>query len=393
MTGSPAERHLLGSLIFDSRQYRNVEDIVNPDDFEDERLGRVYAGIGQMVSMGKPVDQITVQNMWPEWEIRGIPSTDVFLWADAEVYVHASHEYARAVKDASVRRGIRNVIQFMADNARDESFPPLDVASRAAALLDEIRQGASSGLLNARTLAEILEGTDTYDWIIPGLLERQDRLVITGAEGAGKTTWVRQLAVLAAAGIHPTKFTPMAPLKVLVIDAENTERQWRRAVRWTSTEAARIGAVDPRLNVHIQAGRRIDITRGSHLSEIHRLLDIHTPDVLFIGPLYKLVPKAITNDDDAAPLIVALDSLRERGVALVMEAHAGKAAGMDGERNLAPRGSAALMGWPEFGLGIRHTDDPQVVSVVRWRGDRDEREWPKAMHKGGEWPWMPTTEW
>jgi len=249
-----------------------------------------------------------------------------------------------------------------------------------------------SGGLAAKPLSEILDGDDAYDWIIPGLIERQDRAVFTGGEGAGKTTLMRQMAVLSAAGIHPFTFQPIKPVNVLVVDAENTERQWRRAVRWTSARAAEIGAVDPRHSLHITAGKRIDVTRGSHLGEIHRLVDLHKPDVLFIGPLYKLVPKAITNDDDAAPLLVALDSLRERGLALIMEAHAGKANGSDGERNLAPRGSAALMGWPEFGLGLRHTEDPKLVDVIRWRGDRDERDWPTRMYKGGDWPWTPTRD-
>ncbi|MBK0297059.1 hypothetical protein IAE22_34985, partial [Bacillus sp. S34] len=77
------------------------------------------------------------------------------------------------------------------------------------------------------------------------------------------------------------------------------------------------------------------------------------PDVLFIGPLYRLIPRAINSDDDAAPLLAALDTLRDRGLAMVIEAHAGHAVGHGGERDLRPRGSAALLGWPEFGLGLR----------------------------------------
>ena len=31
--------------------------------------------------------------------------------------------------------------------------------------------------------------------------------------------------------------------------------------------------------------------------------------------------------------------------------------------------------------------EPARVEVIRWRGDRDEREWPKAMTRGGTLPW------
>jgi len=183
----------------------------------------------------------------------------------------------------------------------------------------------------------------------------------------------------------------MDPVKVLVVDAENTERQWRRAVRYLVSLAARRGALDPAQAVHLMAGNRIDITKEAHLGAIHRLVDLHKPDVLFIGPLYKLVPKGITNDDDAAPLIVALDSLRERDLALVMEAHAGKSTGSDGDRDLRPRGSSALLGWPEFGFGLAPVaDDPDMIRMKRWRGDRESRDWPKHIRHGvdGEFPWV-----
>jgi RecA-family ATPase len=39
--------------------------------------------------------------------------------------------------------------------------------------------------------------------VIPGLLERRDRLMLTGEEGLGKSYLLRQIAVMAAAGLDP----------------------------------------------------------------------------------------------------------------------------------------------------------------------------------------------
>ena len=106
---------------------------------------------------------------------------------------------------------------------------------------------------------------------------------------------------------------------------------------------------------------------------------------MVIGPLYRLVPTGINNDEEAAPLIAALDTLSDRGLALLMEAHAPK--GQNGERFLAPRGSAALMGWPEFGFGLAPQENGSV-KVSRWRGDRDQnRDWPDTLWKHGPYPW------
>jgi hypothetical protein len=55
---------------------------------------------------------------------------------------------------------------------------------------------------------------------------------------------------------------------------------------------------------------------------------------------------------------------------------------------MRPRGSAALMGWPEFGYGLRWNEVGDV-DMVAWRGDRDERNWPLRIKRGGLWPWTP----
>jgi hypothetical protein len=393
VTGTKAEQNLLGAVIGDNRQYEAASRIVHPDHFSDVRLAEIWQGFGLMIRKGEPLDSIIASNKIIEWGIAQINPAEVFVWDNADVFTFAAPEYAEAIRTAAVARGLRHAIDtIQAYQNRGEHAPDV-IAEMVRRQLEELIETTRPEVMQAKSLAEILMGSDEYDWVIPGLLERMDRLVVTGPEGSGKTTWVRQMAILSAAGIHPTTFKPIEPVKVLVVDAENTERQWRRNVRWMTKQAVLDGRVDPGLAVHIKAGTRIDITSGPDLSEIHRLIDHHQPDVLFIGPLYKLVPRAITNDDDASPLIVALDSLRERNLALVMEAHAGKATDVGGNRNLAPRGSSALLGWPEFGLGLRPSaEEPGVVDITRWRGDRDERAFPRQMFRGNLWPWMPVEQ-
>lgn len=253
------------------------------------------------------------------------------------------------------------------------------------------RRGIVSDSLKPKPLGEILDADDTHDWLIPGLLERQDRLVITGYEGSGKSWLLRQMVIAMAAGVHPLeKNNRTRPLKTLVIDAENTERQWSRGTRYIAALAERLGTASPRTGVTVAAGVRLDISKPADMNQVRRLVDKIKPDVLYIGPLYKLVDHAITNDDDAAPLIMALDELRERGICLLMEAHAGHAKGMGGARDLRPRGSAALLGWPEFGFGLEPLeDDDTMARFIPWRGQREARDFPRMLRRGvdGEFPW------
>ncbi|MFE5309728.1 AAA family ATPase [Isoptericola sp. NPDC056605] len=395
-----AEQSVVGACLLEpATAVRQCAEEVTGDDFRDPVLGALYELVVRRYLSREPVD-LTL--LLPAIREAGIKVDASYLHDLVSGVPTASNAgfYARRVAEYALRRrlaatGIR--FQQLAEVDEDEG-------SMMAHAREEWQSvsGKAVGRLRTKTLGEVLEGSDEYDWLIPNLLERMDRLILTGGEGAGKSTFVRQLAVLAAAGVHPMLFSHIDPVRVLVIDAENTERQWRRAVRVMATKARQAGAVDPRETLHMACvdempSGRLNLTDERDLSLVHRKVDEHQPDLLVIGPLYKLVPKAINNDDDAAPLINALDGLRARGMALVMEAHAGKGLGAAGERDLAPRGSAALMGWPEFGLGLRadrealaqlaEGEKPTVFQFVRWRGDRDERAWPDRIVRGGEWPW------
>ena len=249
--------------------------------------------------------------------------------------------------------------------------------------------------LHAKPLGELLNIDTQYDWIVEGLLERRDRLIITGFEGSGKSVLLRQMSLSIASGIHPFDLEKRVdPRKVLVVDAENTEQQWARSAKRIVSVAEKHGVRSPRDHVMVQAGTRLDFTTQHDIDEVHRLIDEHKPEVMYLGPLYKLVPKEITTDDDAAPLLVALDGFRERGIVLLMEAHAGHAKGHGGERDLRPRGSSALLGWPEFGYGLRLDEQSMIAEFQHWRGDREKRDWPRHLRFGdamfGEMPWMAT---
>jgi len=256
------------------------------------------------------------------------------------------------------------------------------------------RQAATHAVtLEPKLLRDILAADVTYDWLVEGLLETQDRLILTGGEGAGKSYLTRQIAISIAAGVHPFRVTEqIEPRRVLVIDAENSERQWARNTKYVTHLTGSHGRGDPGTNVFVSAGTRLNFKLQADVDTVHKLMDQFKPSALYIGPLYKMLDGALNNDDDAAPVIMALDTFRERGVALLMEAHAGHGKAIGGERDLRPRGSSQLLGWPEFGLGLRSMEeDDNLATLVHWRGDRDVRNWPGRLRRGvvGEMPWMP----
>lgn len=209
------------------------------------------------------------------------------------------------------------------------------------------------------------------------------------------TTMVRQMLILPAAGIHPFTNERIEPVKALVIDAENTAKQWMRAARWFVQRAQTSYGADPGSRIHMALSGRVNILDPSTLGGIHRLIDQHKPDVVFLGPLYRLAVH-MNSDEQIAPVIAALDTIRDRDVALIIEAHAGHAVGVNGVRDVRPRGSSALLGWPEFGFGIRKDvsvdANANAFEFVAWRGAREQRDWPERLIRGdwslGDWPWV-----
>lgn len=259
----------------------------------------------------------------------------------------------------------------------------------------EMRDQGASGEVAAVTVRELLDTEDEpYDWVIPNLLERGDRFMLTGVEGMGKSVLLRQIAMCAAAGFSPFGGGKFEPVTSLIIDNENSERQIRRGMRGLAAAMKGRGDRDATQHTKVEWMGRIDITKDLTLSRIHQTLDAVKPSLVVIGPLYRLTNGAITTDDEASPILAALDTIKARGIAILIEAHAGHSnTGAGGTRNMRPRGSSALLGWPEFGYGLQPSSERVDEYVLdRWRGDRDERAWPKYLERGGPLPWSPTEQ-
>lgn len=302
--------------------------------------------------------------------------------------------YAETVREWSVRRRLNAEAIRIQQQALNPAIDFTGMAATAAARVTAVRDsGQASEDAESITLGELLaEVDDEPDWVIPGLLERRDRLMLTGVEGLGKSHLLRQIAIMGAAGLDP--FDPgkrINPLSVLIIDCENSARLVKRKVRRVVEFASRYGHGRPE-NVNLLCSSRIDIATDRDLARIHREADACQPDLVVIGPMYRLAPRAIQTDDEAAPILAALDTLRDRGITLLIEAHAGHSIGQHGQRDLRPRGSSALLGWPEFGYGMRNVADG-VADFVPWRGDRDQRDWPYRLRRCNQHiRWIPIDE-
>lgn len=319
-------------------------------------------------------------------------------------------EYARRICELYGRRRLteelgREIQHLDADWESGDARPLVTSIESLRTLLEELAAVAAPLTeQQPMTLADLLAGTTEYDWVVPGLLERMDRVILTGDEGFGKSELVAQLICCIAAGIHPfttDEIVDLGDARVSVWDCENSitqsRRRYRRMVRCVDGARA-VNMLPPvtwdkRLFVEFSPGG-LDLIKGGDFVRLERFVSQTAPDVLAVGPLYKLHRADLNSEEVAREIVGKLDQLRERyGCAIVTEAHAGNSKDSEGNRFMRPRGSSLLLGWPEFGLGLRRDrNDPETAAdVVSWRGHRDERSWPLDLVKAhdGLLPWRP----
>lgn len=222
-----------------------------------------------------------------------------------------------------------------------------------------------------------------YEWIVPGLIERADRIILTGPEGGGKSTLMRQLSIQLGSGIHPFTDDHIDPVTVLLVDCENSRRQSRRRILPLRHTAQQQDRYTPG-NVHIiNIGGAIDVCHPAVEADLTQRITNLQVDVLVIGPLYKMATGDPVKEEPSRALADALDRLRAiRGTALLIEAHTPYAENGGKTRQKRPYGASLWSRWPEFGIHL----DPQG-KLDHWRGPRDEREWPQALIRATPWPW------
>lgn len=332
---------------------------------------------------------------WRSEYAESLREADVYIVADKD---EPGQLHARQV--AASLDGVANSVEIVEAAGHDKLKDPADHVNAGYKLHEFVTIRPSSDPVKPDLAPDIWEflavDDPPYQWIVPDLLERGDRLMITGIEGLGKSMLNRQLAACISAGLNPFSLKPINPSRVLYVDCENTERQGRRKFRPLAQASivSQHRIPDGFLRIIHRPGG-IDLTSEDDSAWLMERVVAHRPDVLFIGPFYKLHATDMNEEMGARKTVAVLDGVRERAdCALVMEAHAGHAADASGaKRSVRPIGSSLLLRWPEFGFGIVPLTDEQpckFVKVQHWRGARDERDWPTQLKWGndGEWPWV-----
>lgn len=361
-----------------------VFSIVDVDDFEPGHQQEIASTIVSLLSRGD-VEQMAVANKASE------KNPALFKW----FLVHVKEEFystatycANAVRDAANRRRLQATLTRHLQRA--EKMPPDEVLNE---LIDELQLNEahiSSGLSTV-PLTDVLDAPDDLrPWIMPDMLRTNERMIVTGPEGGGKSVLVAQICLGAAMGVNTmdSKMTEHDPMRVLMLDVENDRLQVRNNMRKVYPALREIRQVQPEIEwVDVSD---IDLSDSVERQRVIKLAKERQPDLMYMGSLYRLAPEGDKVDSAFVHVSRTVDRIRsETGASVLLEAHAGH--GLSNDRNgMRPYGSSMWMRWPEFGFGmVRHHNTGNIL-LKNWRGHRsDDRTWPVGLRRGTVLPWYP----
>ena len=375
-------------------QAQEVFSLVTVDDFDpgDRRH------LAEIIERGMVERKLEVPWVRDEAVRLGRPSVGYVGVVTSAGFTGTVGYYASRVRQASIRRHAQEALSralnrlSMADEEADM------VVHDAMSELEAIPVAAVSDD-DTWTLEDIMGlKVDERRYTIPNLLRRNERLVLTGSEGGGKSVFVYQVLTGAAFGIDTFSLEPVEPQRVLFLDVENNEFQARTNLD-RIVPALRELAPDAQPEWRSMKRRVVNLLASQDRADVIRRVVHYAPDILYMGTAYKLTDVT----DEAHRSVRAIQSVVDRirqeiDCSVMVEHHAGHGH-MNDRNGMRPEGSSYWLRWPDFGYGMQPLvtpDQRRLMRLVPWRGDRaTDRRYPVAVRQGDVLPWVPiySDEW
>lgn len=390
-----SERALLGMMLLNPDVTEYAQGRLTVDDWWEPLHADVFDLLVELYREGSPTDSTTVLSVALDRGRRGIDGPrlfDILQAAGGDPAFLVGRLRQKTIRRELLGVGLRTIQAAIQDGSRTAEA----LVEVARVQMERIGQQATSE--GAPVPIEKFIATELeFDWLVPGLIERQERVMITAPESFGKSTLMRQLVVCLAAGIHPFDWTTDTPHRTLLIDCENppglNQRRYRPLLAAARSRSDWTGD-----GLWIESRPEgLDLTQAADAAWLVRRIRLVQPEIVVIGPIYKLFSGDANDEQVARRVTAVIDYVRGHfGCAVVMEAHSPHGDGTRA-RPVRPYGASLWRRWPDFGLGLQPLGqvDPfekdRACRLVQWKA-RDERTWPAGLRVGGIWPWVPMTQ-
>ncbi len=277
-----AEQAVLGSLLLSKEKYPEVDALINPSDFESDIHQAIYESIKQLADEGKGIDHITVSKLLDRKNsLKFIGGIDYLKELQTvPVSALAADSYANLVKDQSIDRNLKKVLQELikisddpkgktSDQILDEAEAEIFKLSENRTKNDSLKKieeyvGPTLDKLEELSkqqgeLIGISSGFKAVDGVTQGL-QKEDLIVIAGRPSMGKTSLAMNIAEnvakeedgcvlvfsleMSSESLTSRMLASMAGISQQSFKSANlTDRQWEKTIN----QAAKLRS----MNIHI----------------------------------------------------------------------------------------------------------------------------------------------
>ncbi len=369
-----------------NHQSEEVFSEVGLEDFTPGQCQELF----QIIERGHTEGDLTRQ--WVGDESIRLGRPDIKFVADVmTMFPTASVKYyASRLRSESLRRYATASGTRLLNSLKNNEVDPIEAVERLRNELDTLPVQAAHED-DTWTIQELMALPERPDnWTIPGILRENERLVLTGSEGGGKSVFIYQVLTGAAWGVDTFTMERYEPKRVLFLDVENSDFQQAGNLRKIVPHLTEI-APDVEPNWRSMKRRVVDLMATRDKADVIKRIAHYNPEVLYIGTAYKLA----SISDDAHRSVKAIqstvDKIREEvGCSVIIEHHAGHGT-MNDRNSMRPEGSSYWLRWPDFGYGLRRIDTTtgKIVQLKAWRGDRVRGyNYPAGLREGAVMPWV-----
>ncbi len=227
-----AEKSVLGAILLDGEAFFKIAENLSPQDFYDKTNGLIYASCMELFSKQKALDVLTLSSILKKKkklnDVGGVKFLSELV-ASVPTSAHIE-EYARLIKDASVRRRIITLssnLEKMSYQEDKELVELLDEAEKSlvqisetsnksdfvhiSTLLEEAYERAEELNKNPGSIKGVPTGFHFLDNLLGGM-QKSDLIILAARPSVGKTAF--QLDISRHAAVNAKKTVAIFSLEM-----------------------------------------------------------------------------------------------------------------------------------------------------------------------------------
>ncbi|MDP1580994.1 MAG: DnaB-like helicase N-terminal domain-containing protein [Candidatus Didemnitutus sp.] len=385
-----AEQHVIACCLLDGglalKRARDAR--LTPQSFFSAANRLIFSSITKLADEGKPVTiEVLVEELRASRSLDAVGGFSYLMGCTSRIptAAHAGYFIGKVREKEKLRDFIRAgttiVEQSYTFTGGLDEFAT-EIGTRWASVLKDT---ASAAIPPARSLIDfpypdagdpnILLGSDDY-------LGRGGGMLFVSHGGAGKSSFIYDGALTWALGEPLFGIRANGKLKILIIQAEDSERYVGKIAQSFAYKHSLSTAQRDHLRTHVVIIHLKGVTGAAFLSQLSNLVDEHLPDLVILNPIYLYAEGDITRSEFAQPFLVGLDAInKDARFGYIIVHHTGKPS----QKN--PSGKRAeLQDWETIYMGFGSSyfaNWPRCSALLEPRGKEHGAYWLRLGKAGG----------